>query len=176
MAFYVLLYNDGLSKTSDIFKLRKQLISHQSALSFVGFVIFSQKSLVDFKSYFWCEKQSSSFEATTIDEFSRSSIVLVEETTYGSLIQPLFKFTFVVWFRLLFLVIDLQWLKQLPFLLSWLWGILIRDNNIKKCIFIISSQLVLNTLNMVHSILNLNRMKEARRAITLRFSCRDLNF
>jgi len=30
MTLYILLYNDGLPKISHIFKLRKQLISHQN--------------------------------------------------------------------------------------------------------------------------------------------------
>jgi hypothetical protein len=48
---------------------------------------------------------------------------------------------------------------------------LAKNNNIKKKrIFIISSKLVLNTSNMVHSIQIYNIMKEAQRAVTQRFS------
>jgi len=101
MAFYVLLYNDGLPKISRILKLRKQLISHQNVGTEPS--DYSVEQDVVFKECFdtsisylysgvsgaskWCNEMVKSLNANQLKRLNKSYVCSLGEISVSQVIK-----------------------------------------------------------------------------------------
>jgi len=102
MAFYVLLYNDGLPKISRILKLRKQLISHQNVGTEQSDYSIEQDVVV-FKECFdtsisylysgvsgaskWCNEMIKSLNAHQLKRMNKSYVCSLGEISVSQVIR-----------------------------------------------------------------------------------------